>query len=87
MTLTGTAVADNMKIDGDRLWDSLMEMAKIGPGVAGGNNRQTLTDAEYVPVPFVDAWVCVWWTGSLKNNVGLRISIQYPHMYRNSYYY
>ena len=28
----------------DRLWDSLMEMAKIGPGVAGGNNRQTLTD-------------------------------------------
>ncbi|MAN56415.1 MAG: Zn-dependent hydrolase [Paracoccus sp.] len=46
MTLTGTAVADNMKIDGDRLWDSLMEMAKIGPGVAGGNNRQTLTDAD-----------------------------------------
>ncbi|MCS5600596.1 MAG: Zn-dependent hydrolase, partial [Paracoccus sp.] len=46
MTLTGTAVADNMKIDGDRLWESLMEMAKIGPGVAGGNNRQTLTDAD-----------------------------------------
>jgi len=23
-----------------------MEMAKIGPGVAGGNNRQTLTDAD-----------------------------------------
>jgi len=35
-----------MKIDADRLWDSLMEMAKIGPGVAGGNNRQTLTDAD-----------------------------------------
>ena len=34
----------NMKINGDRLWDSLMEMAKIGPGIAGGNNRQTLTD-------------------------------------------
>ncbi len=40
------APAANMKIDGDRLWDSLMEMAKIGPGVAGGNNRQTLTDAD-----------------------------------------
>lgn len=38
--------SDNMKINGDRLWDSLMEMAKIGPGVAGGNNRQTLTDAD-----------------------------------------
>ncbi len=36
----------NLKIDGTRLWDSLMEMAKIGPGVAGGNNRQTLTDAD-----------------------------------------
>ncbi|WP_420915806.1 Zn-dependent hydrolase [Oceaniglobus indicus] len=33
-------------IDGSRLWDSLMEMAKIGPGVAGGNNRQTLTDED-----------------------------------------
>ena len=36
----------NFRIDPDRLWDSLMEMAKIGPGVAGGNNRQTLTDAD-----------------------------------------
>ncbi|MEX2518866.1 MAG: Zn-dependent hydrolase [Paracoccaceae bacterium] len=36
----------NLKIDADRLWDSLMEMAKIGPGVAGGNNRQTLTDED-----------------------------------------
>lgn len=34
----------NMRINGNRLWDSLMEMAKIGPGIAGGNNRQTLTD-------------------------------------------
>jgi beta-ureidopropionase / N-carbamoyl-L-amino-acid hydrolase len=36
----------NLTIDGARLWDSIMEMAKIGPGVAGGNNRQTLTDAD-----------------------------------------
>ena len=36
----------NLRVNGDRLWDSLMEMAKIGPGVAGGNNRQTLTDEE-----------------------------------------
>ena len=34
----------NMRINGDRLWNSLMEMAEIGPGIAGGNNRQTLTD-------------------------------------------
>ena len=36
----------NFRINGDRLWDSLMEMAKIGPGIAGGNNRQTLTDED-----------------------------------------
>ena len=40
------APAANLRIDGDRLWDSIMEMAKIGPGVAGGNNRQTLTDED-----------------------------------------
>ncbi len=36
----------NLRVDPDRLWDSLMEMAKIGPGIAGGNNRQTLTDED-----------------------------------------
>ncbi|QND51359.1 Zn-dependent hydrolase [Phyllobacterium sp. 628] len=41
MALTG-----NLRINGDRLWDSLMEMAKIGPGLRGGNNRQTLTDED-----------------------------------------
>ncbi len=40
------APGQNLRINGERLWDSLIEMAKIGPGVAGGNNRQTLTDAD-----------------------------------------
>ncbi|MDX0981724.1 hydantoinase/carbamoylase family amidase [Sinorhizobium medicae] len=40
------APGENRRVNADRLWDSLMEMAKIGPGVAGGNNRQTLTDAD-----------------------------------------
>jgi N-carbamoyl-L-amino-acid hydrolase len=40
------APGENFRINSDRLWDSLMEMAKIGPGVAGGNNRQTLTDSD-----------------------------------------
>jgi beta-ureidopropionase / N-carbamoyl-L-amino-acid hydrolase len=38
------APGENLRINSERLWDSLMEMAKIGPGIAGGNNRQTLTD-------------------------------------------
>jgi len=37
---------NNIRINADRLWDSLMEMAKIGPGIAGGCNRQTLTDED-----------------------------------------
>ncbi|MGJ8585585.1 MAG: Zn-dependent hydrolase [Marinosulfonomonas sp.] len=40
------APGENLKINGDRLWDSLMDMAKIGPGIAGGNNRQTVTDED-----------------------------------------
>ena len=40
------APAANLKVNPDRLWDSLMEMAQIGPGIAGGNNRQALTDAD-----------------------------------------
>jgi hypothetical protein len=41
-----TAPGENLRINADRLWDSLMEMAEIGPGIAGGNNRQTLTDSD-----------------------------------------
>ncbi|MSU92253.1 hydantoinase/carbamoylase family amidase [Rhodobacteraceae bacterium 2CG4] len=41
-----SAPGENLKIDGSRLWESIMEMAMIGPGVAGGNNRQTVTDED-----------------------------------------
>ncbi len=50
------APGENLKIDGSRLWDSLMEMAKIGPGVAGGNNRQTLTDEDAEGRALFQAW-------------------------------
>ncbi len=36
----------NLSVNGERLWASLMEMAKIGPGVAGGNCRLALTDLD-----------------------------------------
>ena len=36
----------NLRTNPDRLWDMLEDMAKIGPGIAGGNNRQTLTDED-----------------------------------------
>ena len=46
----------NLRIDPDRLWDSLMEMAKIGPGIAGGNNRQTLTDEDAEGRAIFQSW-------------------------------
>jgi len=36
----------NIRIDGGRLWDSLMEMAKIGATPKGGCKRLTLTDLD-----------------------------------------
>ena len=51
-----SAPGENMKINGERLWDSLMDMAKIGPGVAGGNNRQTLTDADAEGRALLQSW-------------------------------
>lgn len=50
------APGQNMRVNGDRLWDMLMEMAKIGPGIAGGNNRQTLTDADGEGRHLFKAW-------------------------------
>jgi N-carbamoyl-L-amino-acid hydrolase len=41
-----TKPADNLRVNGDRLWDTIHEIAQFGPGVRGGSNRQTLTDAD-----------------------------------------
>ena len=40
------APGENLRINGDRLWDSIHKMAEIGPGIAGGSNRQTVTDED-----------------------------------------
>lgn len=46
----------NMKIDGDRLWSSLMEMAKIGATPKGGVNRLTLTDLDRESRELFKSW-------------------------------
>ncbi|MCW5722276.1 MAG: Zn-dependent hydrolase [Devosia sp.] len=51
-----TSPGENLRIDGDRLWESLMEMAKVGPGIAGGNNRQTLTDSDKQGRELFQSW-------------------------------
>lgn len=49
-------LTDNLRIDANRLWDSIMEMAKIAPGVAGGSNRQTLTDGDKEGRELFQSW-------------------------------
>ncbi|MBE7733376.1 Zn-dependent hydrolase [Devosia faecipullorum] len=51
-----TSPGENLRINGDRLWESLMDMAKVGPGIAGGNNRQTLTDADKEGRALFQSW-------------------------------
>ena len=46
----------NISINNNRLWESLMEMAKIGPGIAGGNNRQTLTSDDGLGRNLLHKW-------------------------------
>ena len=46
----------NISINQDRLWDSLMTMAKIGPGIAGGNNRQTVTEEDGEARKLLQKW-------------------------------
>ena len=41
-----SAPGENLRINGDRLWETIHEIAKIGPGIAGGSNRQTVTDED-----------------------------------------
>lgn len=50
------APGQNLKVNPDRLWDTLMEMAQIGPGIAGGNNRQTLTDEDAESRALFQSW-------------------------------
>jgi N-carbamoyl-L-amino-acid hydrolase len=50
------STGENLRINPDRLWDSIHELAEIGPGVAGGSNRQTLTDADAAGRTLFQRW-------------------------------
>ena len=47
---------ENLRINGDRLWDSLMELAKIGGTPKGGVCRLTLTDLDKQGRDLVLGW-------------------------------
>ncbi|HKX44968.1 MAG TPA: hydantoinase/carbamoylase family amidase, partial [Burkholderiaceae bacterium] len=47
---------ESLRIDGDRLWNSLMELAKIGATPKGGVCRLTLTDLDKQGRDLVSGW-------------------------------
>lgn len=48
--------AANLKVNGERLWASLMEMARIGATPKGGVNRLTLTDLDRESRGLFQSW-------------------------------
>ena len=46
----------NLSIDGDRLWNSIMEIAKIGATEKGGSRRLALTDLDREARDVFVAW-------------------------------
>jgi N-carbamoyl-L-amino-acid hydrolase len=50
------APGENLRINPDRLWNSIHELAEIGPGIAGGSNRQTLTDDDAKGRRLFEGW-------------------------------
>ena len=49
-------MTENIRIDGARLWESIMEMAKIGATAKGGSHRLTLSDEDKVGRDLFAAW-------------------------------
>ena len=56
MDMTTAPATSQLRIDGDRLWRSLMELAKIGATPKGGVCRLTLTDLDRQGRDLVTRW-------------------------------
>lgn len=49
-------MTQDIRIDGQRLWDSIMEMAKIGATKNGGSHRLTLSDEDKIGRDLFASW-------------------------------
>ena len=54
--MASDVLLSDLRIDGQRLWSSLMEMAQIGATPAGGCNRQALTEEDGVGRNLFVSW-------------------------------
>jgi N-carbamoyl-L-amino-acid hydrolase len=50
------AVHSNLRVNGTRLWSSIMVMATIGPGPKGGSHRLTLSEDDKVARDLLVSW-------------------------------
>src|ERR1700735_1737745 len=50
------AMAKTLRVNGDRLWSRLMQMAQIGATPHGGCNRQALTDGDMAGRKLLSQW-------------------------------
>ena len=60
--MTGTSAVDAVRVDGERLWRSLMDLAKIGATPKGGCCRLTLTAEDGKGRDLVVSWACLLYT-------------------------
>jgi N-carbamoyl-L-amino-acid hydrolase len=51
-----SAQMTSLRVNGDRLWSRLMQMAEIGATPQGGCNRQALTDADMAGRALLSQW-------------------------------
>jgi len=49
-------MTNHIRVNGERLWDSIMEMAKIGATAKGGSHRLTLSDEDKAARDLFDSW-------------------------------
>src|SRR6202051_4718154 len=54
--MSETPIPKALRVNGDRLWSRLMQMAKIGATPQGGCNRQALTDADMAGRRLLSQW-------------------------------
>jgi beta-ureidopropionase / N-carbamoyl-L-amino-acid hydrolase len=63
-------VAKTLRVNGDRLWSRLMQMAQIGATPQGGCNRQALTDADMAGRELLSQWAQAAGCGVRVDSIG-----------------
>lgn len=69
-------MTDHIRVNGERLWDSIMEMAKIGATPAGGSHRLTLSDEDKLARDLFASWCAEAGLSMTVDNMGDMFALQ-----------